>query len=124
MRDHSHEDVRPTEQEMSVWNDIDKLLQKKDDVINKLNNYQGKDEFIRKAIASRTDISDPAGPLSPEEEAAWKEISVQAVIINEFYQFAVSLGMKQVRQTHSPRRGRVSKTHKGVIQHRTKGHTH
>lgn len=77
-----------------MWNDIDRLLQKKDDVINKLNNYQGKDEFIRKAIASRTDISDPAGPLSPEEEAAWKEISVQAVIINEFYQFAVSLGMK------------------------------
>ncbi|KAL7722976.1 CYRIA/CYRIB Rac1 binding domain-containing protein [Entamoeba marina] len=85
------ENVNPTDAEMEVWKSVDIMLQKKDNVLEKITNYRGKDELIRKAISQRTEQTFDASQLSAAEEEAWKAISVQADTINEFYQFAVAL---------------------------------
>ncbi|EDR27415.1 hypothetical protein, conserved [Entamoeba dispar SAW760] len=84
------ENVSPSEAELKIWNDIDIMLRRKDDVLNKVTNYHGQDDLIRKAISARTGSDNLSGMSQPEEEA-WKVISSQADIINEFYQFAVLL---------------------------------
>ena len=77
---------------MSVWNDVDKILQRKDDILRKVSEYRGQEELIRKAISERSEPDDAEkSGLSPAEEEAWKTISGQADIIAEFYRFAVSL---------------------------------
>jgi len=84
------ENVRPSENEMQLWKELDNILQSKDEVLTKITNYKGQDELIRKAISDRKD-SDGVSGMTESEEEAWRVISNQADIINEFYQFAVLL---------------------------------
>nr|BAN42009.1 hypothetical protein, conserved [Entamoeba invadens] len=84
------ENVNPTEPELPVWNAIDALLKKKDDVLKQIFSYTGKDDLIRAAISSRTPDEEVNG-LTKVEEEAWQAISGQADIVHEFYQFACSL---------------------------------
>ena len=84
------DNVRPSEQEQAVWDQLNTLLARKDDVLEKVSSYRGQDALIRKAIAERTE-SNNQNVFLPAEEEAWRVILEQAKTINEFYQFADGL---------------------------------
>jgi len=74
--------AKPTEEEKPIYDNVVGVLSKGPSILEKLQNYSGCEEFIRKAITT-------PGPES--EEAAWNAVVPAVEQLKEFYDFSLEL---------------------------------
>jgi len=76
------ENVKPSEDEMSLYNQVDTVLSKSPAILDKLLKYSGCEEYIRKAITT---------PGPETEEAAWSAVLPAVDQLQEFFDYAMEL---------------------------------
>jgi len=76
------ENPKPSEDELSLFNQVDSVLQKSPVILEKLSNYSGCEEYIRKAITT---------PGPETEEAAWSAVLPAVDQLQEFFDYAMEL---------------------------------
>jgi len=76
------EKAEPGDGEKELHGEVAKILSKSEEVLDRLFNFKGCDEFIRKAITT-------PGPES--EQAAWDTILPAVSILQEFYEFGTEI---------------------------------
>jgi len=75
-------EAEPGDGEKELHGEVAKILSKSEEVLDRLFNFKGCDEFIRKAITT-------PGPES--EQAAWDTILPAVSILQEFYEFGTEI---------------------------------
>jgi len=76
------ENAKVSDDEKQVYDCLAAVLDKSSSILNKLSNYKGCEEFIRKAITT---------PGSETEEAAWNAVLPAVEELKEFYDFSLEL---------------------------------
>jgi len=76
------EKAEPGDTEKELHGEVSKILGKSEEILDRLFNYKGCEEFIRKAITT-------PGPDS--EQAAWDAILPSVSVLQEFYEFGCEI---------------------------------
>jgi len=76
------ENVKPSDDEMGLYNQVETVLEKSSVILDKLLKYCGCEEFIRKAITT---------PGPETEETAWNAVLPAVDQLQEFFDYAMEL---------------------------------